>query len=239
MKNFLKLTFGEINRLVKYMILPISLVTSVIWIIVFFLISADEAMSLAPLAIFTDVALMSVVLIGAAHHLEKQEGSIKSLFMTPVSIEQILASKIISSMVMALESFVVISAALYFIHGITFNYLLMFVYVVIASCAHAGIGFILSLISFDFSSMLGYLMAYMFVFTIPSILFSFGMIAEKFEWLLFVSPAHSASVLIGSAITGDGELWKIIFALCFLTILSGVLLRFAIYPKFKRGSIRN
>ncbi len=239
MKNFFKLTLGELYRLVKYMILPISLVTSLIWIIVFFLINADEAMSLAPLAIFTDVALMSVVLIGAAHHLEKQEGSIKSLFMTPVSIGQILAAKIISSMAMALESFVVISVALYFIHGITFNYLLMFVYVVIASCAHAGIGFVLSLVSFDFSSMLGYLMAYMFIFTIPSILFSFGMIDGKYEWMLFISPAHSASVLIGSAITGDGELWKIIFAVCFLLILSAVLFRFAVYPKFKRGSIRS
>ncbi len=239
MNNFLRLTLGELNRLVKYMILPISLVTSLIWIIVFFLINAKEAMSLAPLAIFTDVALMSVVLIGAAHHLEKQEGSIKSLFMTPVSIGQILAAKVISSMVLAVESFIIIAAALYFIHGITFNYLMMFIYIVIASCAHAAIGFFLSLISFDFSSMLGYLMAYMFVFAIPSVLFSFGMINEKYEWILFVSPAHSASVLIGSAITGDGELWKIIFAVCFLVILSAVLFRSAVYPKFKRGSIRS
>lgn len=239
MKNFIKLTLGELNRLIKYMILPISMVTSLIWIVVFFLINADEALGLAPLAIFTDVAVMSVVLIGAAHHLEKQEGSVKSLFMTPVTIGQILASKILSSMVMALESLVVIAAALYFIHGITFNYLLMFVFVVIASCAHAGIGFIFSLLSFDFTSMLGYLMGYMFLFTIPSIFFSLGMISKDLEWLLFISPAHSASVLIGSAIAGDGEPWKIIFAVCFLILLAVVLLRFAVYPRFKSRSIRS
>ena len=239
MKNFLRLTLGELNRLVKYMILPISMVTSLIWIIVFFLINADEALGLAPLAIFTDVAVMSVILIGAAHHLEKQEGSVKSLFMTPVSIGQILASKIISSMVMALESMVVIAVALYFIHGITFNYLLMFVFVVIASCAHAGIGFIFSLMSFDFSSMLGYLMGYMIIFTIPSVLFGFDLISKDLEWLLLFSPAHSASVLIGSVITGEGELWKTIFAACFLILLSIVLLRFAVYPKFKSHSIRS
>ncbi len=239
MKNFLRLTLGELNRLIKYMILPISMVTSLIWIVIFFLINADEALGLAPIAIFTDVAVMSVILIGAAHHLEKQEGSVKSLFMTPVTIGQILASKIVSSMVMALESLVVIAAALYFIHGITFNYLLMFVFVVIASCAHAGIGFIFSLLSFDFTSMLGYLMGYMFLFTIPSIFFSFGMISKDLEWLLFISPAHSASVLIGSVITGDFESWKVIFAVCFLILLSVVLLRFAVYPRFKSRSIRS
>ncbi|MHB8964063.1 MAG: hypothetical protein ACYC5K_13035 [Saccharofermentanales bacterium] len=237
MKNFLRLTLGELNRLVKYMILPISMVTSLIWVIVFFLINVEEALGLAPLAIFTDVAIMSVILIGAAHHLEKQEGSVKSLFMTPVTIGQILASKIVSSMVMALESLVVVAAALYFIHGITFNYLLMFVFVLIASCAHAGIGFMFSLLSFDFTSMLGYLMGYMFLFTIPSVFFSFGMIQRNLEWLLFLSPSHSASVLIGSVITGESELWKMMFAVCFLTLLSVLLLRFAVYPKFKSRSI--
>jgi len=69
--------------------------------------------------------------------------------------------------------------------------------------AHAAIGFVLSLRSRDFTSMLGLLMAYMFVFTIPSILFGFGVIDAKHEWMLMISPSHSAGHLIGSAVSGD------------------------------------
>ena len=83
------------------------------------------------------------------------------------------------------------AAALFFIHKVTFNYLALIVFVAVAAAAHAAIGFVLSLKSKDFTTMLVALMGYMFIFTIPSLLFSFGAIAEKYEWLLMLSPSHS------------------------------------------------
>jgi len=237
MSTSLRLFSGELKRLVTYKILPVSLVTSVIWIVLFLFITEEEARHIAPLLIYIDVSMMLVMLIGAMHHLEKQEGTIRSMMVMPVPFTRILYSKIAASMVLAFESAVITSAALYFIHGVTFNYWFLLLFLVVAGVVHAAIGMLLSLISKDFGTMLVYLLGYMVIFTIPTILFSFGIIQEKYEWILMVSPSHSASHLIESAITGEGEMLKILFACVYLLLLSAVLLKYAVFPKFKKNAI--
>ncbi len=238
MSSLIKLIAGELNRLVKYKILPVSLVTAIIWIVIFLFLSENEAREITPLLIFVDVAAMSILLLGASHHLEKQEGTIRTMMVMPISMGQILTAKTIASMILAIESAVVTSVALFFIHGITFNYIVLLLFVAIAGAAHAAIGFVLSLRSRDFTSMLGLLMGYMFLFTIPSILFSFGIIDAKYEWLLMVSPSHSASHLITSAVTGNFEIGMVIAGCLYLTFLSAVLFKFEVYPRFKDNAVR-
>jgi len=238
MNNILKLTGGELRRMVKYMILPVSVFTSLLWCAVFFALSAEEARGLAPLFLFTDVALMSIMLLGASYHLEKQEGTIKSVMMLPVTMSEILISKTISSMILALESTVIISAALYFIHGVTLNYAVLLLFVIIASAAHAAIGFALSLFSRDFSSLLGILMTYMTVFTVPSILLAFDIIPRSYEWVLMVSPSQCAFTLLERAVTGVSGSGKIVFSLVYLIVISALFFRFIVYPKFKSNAVR-
>jgi len=238
MKNLIRLIKGELKRLIRYKILPVSLATTFIWIVLLLFLSEKEAREIAPLLICVDVAAMSILLLGASHHFEKQEGTIKTMMVMPVSLEQILAAKTVGSMVLAVESAILISAALFFIHGITFNYVLLLLFVIIAGTAHASIGLVLSLRSRDFTTMLGLLMAYMFLFTIPSILFSFGVIDVKYEWLLMISPYHSTSHLITSAITDEFEITMAIAGCLYLTILATVLFKFAVYPMFKDNAAR-
>lgn len=238
MNKLARLIKGEFNRLLKYKILPVSLVTAVIWIGLFLFISAEEAREIAPLVIFVDVAAMSILLLGASHHLEKQDGTIRTMMVMPVSLGQIITAKTAASMLLAIESAVVTAAALYLIHGATFNYALLLLFVAIAGAAHAAIGFVLSLNSKDFTTMLGLLMLYMFVCTVPSILFSFGIVDAKYEWLFMISPSHSASHLISSAVRGEYQLAMIIAGCLYLTILAAALFRFAVYPKFKDNAAR-
>ncbi len=237
MKNALKLLAGEIKRLVRYKILPISLATSLIWVIIFLFIKKEEARELAPLLILMDVAVMSIILIGASLHLEKQEGTMKAMLVMPVSLGEILTAKIAASMVLALESAIIVSVALYIIYGFIINYGLLILYILIASVAHAAIGFFLAIVSRDFTSMLGLMMAYMLVFTMPSILYAVK-VFDISEWILFISPIHSTSLIITSAVSGEGESAKIIACCAYLFVLSAVLLRFIIYPKFKNKSVR-
>lgn len=238
MNNLTKLIIGELKRLVKYKILPVSLATTTLWIVLFLFISPEEARKIGPIVIFVDVAAMSVLLLGASHHLEKQDGTIRTMMVMPVSIKQILTAKTIGSVVLAIESAVVTSAALLFIHGITFNYAALLLFVAISGAAHAAIGFVLSLRSRDFNSMLGLLLGYMFLFTIPSILFSLNVIDGKYEWLLMISPSHSASHLITSAVTGEYEIAMIITGCLYLLILAAALFKFAVYPMFKDNAAR-
>ncbi|HBL85171.1 MAG: hypothetical protein A2Y17_01375 [Clostridiales bacterium GWF2_38_85] len=237
MKNIIKLTLGEVNRLGKYKILPISLATTLIWCILFFLITSDEAKELTPLFLFADIALMSIILLGASYHLEKQEGTIKSVLMLPVTQSEILISKTIASMFLTLESAIITSIALYFIHGITYNYAILLAFVLVASVAHAAIGMLLSLYSRDFSSMLGILMTYMAVFTIPALFFGFGIIPEKYELLMLISPSQCVYTLVNSAVMNEYDAAKIAIAIGYMILLSVVLFRFVVFPKFKRNSI--
>ncbi|MFY9147954.1 MAG: ABC transporter permease, partial [Bacillota bacterium] len=107
MSNLMRLVAGELKRLVKYNILPVSLVTAVIWIVLFLFQSANEARNIAPLLIFVDATMMAILLLGASHHLEKQDGTIRTMMVLPVSLGQILAAKTIASLVLAVESAVV------------------------------------------------------------------------------------------------------------------------------------
>jgi len=151
---------------------------------------------------------------------------------------QILTAKTVASMVLALESTVVTAVALYVIHGITLDYAALLLFVVVAGAAHAAIGFALSLNSKDFNSMLGLLMVYMFVFTIPSILFSFGIVDAKYEWLFMISPSHSAHHLIASAVREDYQLGMVFGGCLYLAVLAALLFKFAVYPKFKSNAAR-
>lgn len=233
-----KLIAGELMRLMKYNILAAGQVTAVIWVLLLLLVSASEALKITPLLIFVDVSAMSILLLGASHHLEKQDGTMKTMMVLPVSAWQILAAKTVASMTLALISAVATAAALYLIHKITFNYVLLLLFVVIAGVAHAAIGLVLSLRSRDFTSMLGLLMAYMFVFTIPSILFSLGVIDAKYDWLLMISPSHCANYLIRAAVSGDFETTTAAAACVYLAILAAGLFKFAVYPSFKDNAVR-
>lgn len=236
--SVLKLFSGEIIRLVKYKILPVGVATTAIWVAILYFLEPREELYLAPMFIFIDVGAMSILLIGASHFLEKQEGTIKSLMVMPVTKREILISKTAASTVLALESAVITAAALYFIHKITLNYALLFLFVIIAGAAHAAIGFVLSLIGRDFTSMLGIMAAYMFIFTIPSIFYSVGLIDEKYKYLMMVSPSHASNELIRAAVSGEYETGLIIAGCVYLILLAAVLFRFAVYPMFKDKAVR-
>jgi fluoroquinolone transport system permease protein len=224
--------------MIKYKLFHASLATAFIWIALFLLLSKEEAAKIAPLLIFVDVSLMSIILIGASHHFEKQEGTIKTMMIMPVSLTEILLAKFFSSLVLGIESAAITSAALYFIHGIKFNYPALFIAVVLSGVVHSAIAFLLALNSKEFTSTLGLLMAYVIPFQLPTMLFAFDIIDDKFDWLLMLSPSHTASSLISFAVRNEYDARKMIIGCIYLVILSAVLLRFFVFPRFKNNAVR-
>ena len=235
MSNLMRLVAGELKRLVKYNILPVSLVTAVIWIVLFLFQSANEARNIAPLLIFVDATMMAILLLGASHHLEKQDGTIRTMMVLPVSLGQILAAKTIASLVLAVESAVVTSAPVF---GTHVQLRLASPVCCHSGAAHAAIGFVFSLNSRDFTAMLGLVMGYVFVFTLPSILYTFGAIDPKYEWLLMLSPSHSASHLITSVVRGEFKVAMVVVGCLYLAVLTATLFRFVVYPQFRDNAAR-
>jgi len=81
-------------------------------------------------------------------------------------------------------------------------------------------------------------MAYMFPFAIPTVLFLFGIIKEKYEWLLLISPSHSSSTLITSSVMRDYDWMKNSIAFVYLVAITIVLFKWIVYPKFKNNAVR-
>lgn len=238
MSNTLRLISGELKRLVSYKLLARSLATAFIWVIVFLFMSKSDSKNIAPLFMFVDTCIVSIMLIGSSFFLEQQESTIKSVMVMPVSVGQILISRIIASLVLGLVSVTITCAALFFIHGITFNYALLLLFVILAVIVHASIGFFLALYSKGLTTMLVMLVAYMLIFVVPTILFAFNVIGTQYEWLVMISPSHTVSKLLSSVVSGSFDNQKILFGSFYLPVLSAVLLRFVVLPKFKSRAVR-
>ncbi len=90
---------------------------------------------LLPLLVFVDVSMMSIILIGASHHLE-QQSIIKSMMIMPVSLGQILCAKIARRDGAYCRSrWRSASLALLVIHGVVINYAMLLFAVVLGGAA--------------------------------------------------------------------------------------------------------
>ncbi len=238
MSNTYRLIGGEFRRLVSYKLLARSFATGIIWLLVFVFISTEEAGTVAPMLIFVDVSIVLMMLLGASFYLEQQENTIKSMMVMPVSSWQILLSKAVSSLALALISVSVTCAAVYFIHAISFNYALLLLFVILAVAAHAAIGFSLALLGKNLGSMLIMVIVYNLLFTIPTILFSMNIIDTNYEWVLMISPSHAAKTLFTSVVSGELEWGRTLFSCVYLPVLSAALMKFVVHPKFKNRAVR-
>lgn len=238
MKTLRRLFLFEVRRMVHYKILPVSLVTSLLWIVLFLLVSGVEALAVAPLMLFTDVVMMSILLTGASCHLERQEGTVKSLLVTPAGVGAIVASKVMASLLLSLESAAVTCGALYFIHGITVHYGLLLLAVLVSGACHAVLGYSFSLRSRDFSSLLIYVLLYILALALPPMLLYMKAIPATLGWLFWISPADAAQTQLGAAFTGASGTGRLLFSYGYLVSLTAALLLFEVIPGFKRHAAR-
>ena len=179
MSSLVKLFLGEMKRMVSYKILPISVATSMIWVVLFSLLSAEEARRFAPLLLYTDAGVMSLLLAGAFHHLERIDGTVKTMMVLPVSTGQIILAKALAAAALGLISALVVSLALYFLHGITLRYLVLLLTIAAAAMAHAAIGLVIALKARDFSGTLGGVMLFIMLIFVPAILLETGLIPRE------------------------------------------------------------
>jgi hypothetical protein len=118
MKNWLILLWGELMRLWKYKILLFGFLVSLIWVLIVSLVNRTEALSLMPMLLVLDTGMMVILLLASSYYFEKQEGTIKTLFVTPIHAMQLLSAKIASTFVSGLISMTLIGLAVWLIHGI-------------------------------------------------------------------------------------------------------------------------
>jgi|GEM_PF-2463042 len=76
-------------------------------------------------------------------------------------------------------------------------------------------------------------MLYVFIFALPPIFALFGVIDESISKYFILLPPEASSILINTAFV-EMETWRVIFSYLYLTVLSVVLYKFSVKPKFNK-----
>lgn len=238
MDNFLKLVKGELYRLFKYKIFIVGIVVSALWALVIGLSDYNSAINLVPLLVGMDTAMMSIILIASSFYFEKQENTMKSILIAPVTSSMVLTAKIVGSVMISIISTLVVAITAIVIHQIEFNFFLLLFYVLIITISHIAIGLIIIFHSKDFGNMLGKYVLFFLVSYLPSILLSINVIPDSFTDVLLILPTNDAQVLLNSIFTTSAINYSpIIISIVYLSLLSIGLYYLVIYKTFKRYAI--
>ncbi len=176
---------------------------------------------------------MTILLVGATLFYEKKEHTINSIMVAPVTENEYLFSKVLVNVLNSLLTLILISTAIYLIKEVTFNQLLVIPAIILVTTVHSLIGIRLSYSAKDFTSHLINYMLYVFIFALPPIFALFGVIDESISKYFILLPPEASSILINTAFV-EMETWRVIFSYLYLTVLSVVLYKFSVKPKFNK-----
>lgn len=228
---------GDFDRLKKYNLFMANFVLLLFWLGIAWFFAGEELRMFVPFIFLLDSTMMTMLLVGATLFYEKQEHTMNSIMVSPVTEDEYLFSKILVNVINSLITVAFISISLYFLKGVTYNYLVLVPAVVIVTVVHTIIGILLSYYAKNFTALLVNFIIYNFVFLFPAFFAMLGLIGADAANYLIVLPPEAANILIGSMVR-DVEAWKLTFAYVYLLVLSVVLYRFAVKPRFNEYVMR-
>lgn len=226
MNKFVILLKGDEDRMKRYGITYASLAVTFLWIILIELIDFNDIGSFFPLFIFLDATMMSFLLIGVAMMFEKQENALKTMLVTPISKHYYLSSKILSTIISSLLTLILLGGYFVIFQDISINYLGIIGAVILSSFVFACLGILFTYKSKDFTILLMWLVAFFFVFTIPTVLQWFEIItADWFKYFQYLNPTQSVFIVLFATVREVDKV-DLTISLSYLIILSVILYYF-------------
>lgn len=228
MKNLSVLLKGEVDRLQKYHILAASLLVAFIWIGVMHLTEVEDVTGIFPLFLFLDATSMSMVLIGVTMFFEREENTLKAIFVSPVTKKEYITAKILGNILSNMQTLIILYLYAWIFKEIHISILTLVLYVMLISIFHSLVGFLLAYHTKSFTELLTGMIIFMFALLIPVVLEEVGIITVA--WLqnvLYLLPTKAALLLLNStAETSAVETWEVAYGMGYLIFASGVLLVF-------------
>lgn len=248
MGNTLKLVKAEFNRLNKYGIIKMSAGLAFVWALILLIsTSKEEVVYMYPLLMFVDLAMMSVMLIGASLFFEKNEGTLKALMVSPIDENELLASKIITSTILSLISFTVVTIAFIFKMGGDFTgfdisytiFPILFVFCIIIGLFNSFLGLTLSIFSNSFNSIMMKYMYYTILGTFPSLIITtLGVEFPMQDYILLLLPGECINNLLGIFNNSSIDYLVLILSIAILFTYTYLLRKYIVKPKFREYAIR-
>lgn len=234
MNNFIPLLKGELQRLQKYHIISASVLVALLWIGVLYLTQIEDIQNIFPLLIFIDVTSMAILLIGVTIFFEKQEGTLKTLLISPITKTEFITAKTAANISCNILTLVLLYLYAFVFRNLQVNFLYILFVVILISFFHSLVGFFLSFFARDFTDLLINMMKYFLALMLPVVLEMIGLISSTFfSNLLFILPTKAAMTLLMST-SSDLPLTEILFSLFYLLLLTFILIRlvFIHFDKF-------
>lgn len=237
MSKFFALVQGELLRLKRYNLLAASLFVSIVWVGLLHFLDIENVTKLIPQLIFIDVTTMAMLLVGVTFIYERDEATIRSMLVSPISKSEYLLAKMISNIIPSILSLTIMYIYSKLFKIVEINYFILFGAVILVAFFHSLIGFLLTYYSKDFTDLVMTIMKVFLVFLLPVILVEFNIVtSEIFRKAVYVLPTKSSlMILMGAA--GKAKSWEIIVSLIYL-ILGSVVLFYLVWKKFDAYALK-
>ncbi|MFN2364235.1 MAG: ABC transporter permease [Halarsenatibacteraceae bacterium] len=237
MTAFLVLFFGELQRMQKYHIMTASVLVSFFWIGMLHLIEVPDITGFFMLLVFFDIVSMAIVMIGVTIFFEKQEGVLKSLFVSPINRLEFISSKTIANLISNLVTIAIVCLYAVIIQNININLAGLFFGIILIGTFHSLVGFLIVYRSNDFTEMLIGMMKYFIIFMLPVSFEEFGIItSELYSNILFLLPTKASSTLI-TATAGGLDPGEVVLAAVYL-VVGTLVLAYFVNRGFRKFVIR-
>jgi fluoroquinolone transport system permease protein len=226
--NVALLLAGELQRMARYHVLGAGFVVAIIWLVVLHFTEVIGVATMLPMLLFFDAVTMSIILIGVTLFFEKQEGTLRSLQVSPINrTEQVLA-KTGGNIVNTLVTLVVLYLYAWIFKETPLSFIALFLAVLLVSAFHSLVGFLLTYRARGFTELLMGGLAYFFIFMMPVVFERIGLIQNSFvKGVLYLAPTKAAFILLNAS-GGGLETWEILFSIFYLLSASAVLLYFVL-----------
>ena len=232
MNNYIVLFMGEMQRHIKYHILSASLFVAALWIGVLFFSDIEDVTGLSPLLVFIDITSMAILTVGVSMFFEKQEGVIKTMFVTPITKIEYIMSKNISSVVVNVIGMVVLYLYANYFRELNINFWGFLGGILLITYFHSLLGFVLTYSSKDFTDLLMGSFKYILIFMVPVMLDHIGLITNNIlQGVMYLLPTKAAMTLILSS-AGGVENWEIWYGIGYM-LFGSLVLQYAVNKKFQ------
>lgn len=237
MTAFLVLFLGEMQRMQKYHILTASVLVSFFWIGMLHLIEVPDITAFFMILVFFDIVSMAIVMIGVTIFFEKQEGVLKSLFVSPINRLEFISSKTVANLISNIITIAIVYLYAWIVQDINISLTGLFLAIILIGTFHSLVGFLIIYRSNDFTEMLIGMMKYFIIFMLPVSFEEFGLItSELYSNLLFLLPTKASSTLI-AATAGGLETGEIVISAIYL-LIGTLVLAYFVNKGFRKFVIR-
>ena len=236
MNKFIILLKGELLRLKRYNLFAASLFVSVMWVAILHFIDVENVTSLVPMLVFIDVTTMAMLLVGVTFIYEKDESTIRTLLVSPISKNEYILAKMISHIIPSIISLSIMYAYSKAFKVIDINYFKLMGAIVVIAFFHGLLGFLLTYFSKSFTDLLMAIMTLFFILILPVLLDEFNVVTnEIFRKLVYLLPTKAALTLLNST-AGGFDTWEIVVSLIYL-LLGSIILYYIVIRNFEKYSL--